>query len=104
MPQTPYSTLGPVKYTHIATDGTVFVNTGAIMSLNINSFTSGAAVSIYDTVGTITGTVQVAAIALGTIPAPTKVDLGPPGAGLMLNTGTVAVVMTGTADITLGHR
>lgn len=98
MAQTPYSTQSPTPWTHIGAAGTVNVNTGAVLSVNINSYTSGAAVSISD------GTIAVGDLALTDFVAPGNLPLGPGGAGLVINSGTAVVVTSGTCDITLAHR
>lgn len=107
MPQTPYSVQPPIGSTHISAAGTVFVNTGAVLSVNINSMNTAAVggLSLYNTTGTITGTTEVAALSFPvTTVFPAKLDIGPAGIGLSINTGTLAIVSTGTMDLTIGHR
>lgn len=108
MPQTPYATQSLLRSTHITTAGTVFVNTGAVMSVNINNMTTaavGPTANFYNTVGTITETTEVAGLQFpDTFIYPAKIDLGPPGVGLVINTGTLAIVTTGTVDLTIAYR
>lgn len=107
MAQYPDNYTPPVSFAHINAAGTLQVKAtgGAVLSLNINSYGTGSVptVAIYNTTSLITGTLEVASIAIGAVLAPIKVDIGPSDIGLALNTG-IAIVTTGTLDVTLGYR
>jgi hypothetical protein len=107
MPQTPLATLGPVNYAHIVNAGTVLVKAapGSLLTMNVNSIGGASSVTLFDVnqTGTL-GTVEIAALALATTEAiPTKLDFGPPAAGLAFKNG-LAIVSTGTCDLTFGFR
>jgi hypothetical protein len=106
MNQPPLATLGPVTYAHITNAGTVLVKDapGALLTVNVNSVGAASTVTMYDVAQTGTlGTIEVGILSLGTTQPIGPINMGPPAAGLGLNTGLV-VVTTGTCDLTIGYR
>lgn len=109
MPQTPYTTQSPVAYKHIVNAGTVLVqaHAGALMSVNVNSVGAASTGTLYDvsavaSIGTATPVLGI--LSLGTAyAAPANLAMGPQGAGLALNNG-LAIITTGTCDLTIGSR
>ena len=94
-------------YSHISNAGTFVVKAaaGGLFSLNINSFTTGATLELFDQATTVTGTVVIAGpITFGTLDVvPIRVLFGPDNGGLRVNNGIVALT-TGTLDVTVGYR
>ena len=90
------------SYFHIAGAGTFEVQTapGTLLSLNINDNPVGGTGTLYDTANVASLTDVIGVLNFGTV-APMMLPLGPDGRGLTLNNG-LAIVTTGTADITVG--
>ena len=106
MPQTPYGTPIGVAYTHIANAGTTVVkaNPGAMYTININSGTAGATLTLYDQTSTTIGTVLIGALNFGTADVlPLRVPYGPGKGGINFKNGLV-VVTAGTLDATIAFK
>jgi len=106
VPQYSYNTAGAVAYSHISNAGTFAVKTAAgdFFSINVNSATAGATATLFDQAGTATGTVDIAVLTLGTADVvPLRVAYGPEGQGIKFANG-LAVLTTGTVDLTIAYR